>query len=127
MTFTCVCTTTGDSKTVNNCNECTNFCKNQSMTCVPDPDPNPTVNAVLGVSVAIFVTFFIISILLLVFMIWFSVVVMKKCKGKPAWLNPTVITLLILWLLMGWFPGVGLAFFIALLVILIVFNNKCKK
>jgi hypothetical protein len=83
--------------------------------------------ALLGISLTVIIGFIVISIAILVLMVWFSVHVMNKCKGKPKWLNPTVITLLVLWLLMGWFPPLGLVFFIVLLVILIMYNGKCKK
>ena len=65
-----------------------------------------------------------ISLLLLLLMVWFSIHVMNKCKGKPKWLNPTIITLLVLWILIGWVPPLGFLLFITLLVILIIHNKK---
>lgn len=81
----------------------------------------------LGVSVAVFIALAIVSIIVFALMIWFSIHVMNKCKGKPKWLKPTIIILLVLWILMGWLPPAGLLFFIVLLVILIIYNGKCKK
>jgi len=79
----------------------------------------------VGLSVGVFLAILLVSLVLWIFLIWFSIHVMRKCHGQPGWLNPTVITLLVLYFLMGWIPGLGFLFFIALLIILIVFNNKC--
>jgi hypothetical protein len=113
---------------VSDCAECNDLCKEAiSQSCSDTDEPKKATGMVLGLSLTFFLVMFVISIALLIFMIWFSVHVLKKCKGKPSWLNPTVITLLVLWLLIGWFPGLGLVLFVALLVILIIYNNKCKK
>lgn len=121
MSYTCSCLTNNKSSVLDDCSKCQEFCESNNYQCT---DNNNTFS---GVPYITFVVLVVIQIALLVFMIAFSIVVIKKCKGKPSWLNPTIITLLILWLLIGWFPGIGLALFIALLIILIVFNNKCKK
>jgi hypothetical protein len=86
-----------------------------------------TNEVVLGISVSLFIILVVFQILFLIFMIWFSIHVIKKCKNKPSWLNPTIITLLILWLIIGWYPGVGFALFITLFIILISFNISCNK
>lgn len=52
---------------------------------------------------------------------------MRKCNGKPSWLNPVIITLLVLWIIFSWVPFIGFALFIALLVLLINYDNICKK
>lgn len=124
MTFTCMCLDDGTTKTVDQCSDCICTPGTRSSCTL---DPQTSTNLVVGVTLSLFLVFLVISIVLLVLMIWFAVVVMKRCKGKPGWLNPTVITLLILWLLLGWVPGIGLVFFIALLILLIVYYNRCKK
>lgn len=73
------------------------------------------------------ITIIILQTAFLIAMIIFAVIVLKKCRGDPKWLNPTVITLLILWVLIGWFPGIGFLLFITLLTILIIFALKCKN
>lgn len=84
-------------------------------------------NTSFGLSLTLYVLIVIIQILLLVFMIIYSISVMKKCKGKPSWLNPVIITLLVLWIILSWVPFVGFALFVALLVILLNYDNVCKK
>lgn len=42
---------------------------------------------------------------------------MRKCNGKPSWLNPVIITLSVLWIIFSWVPFIGFALFVALLVI----------
>lgn len=128
MSNNCVCTGTYSFQDVQNCSACSDLCgsvgQNQ-ISCSPSPQKVGTV--VLGVSLTVFLVILAIQIALLIFMIWFSIHVMRKCKGKPKWLNPTVIALLVIWILIGWFPGIGFLDFIVLLVILIIYNNKCKK
>jgi hypothetical protein len=80
----------------------------------------------LGLSIGVFLAILLVTIAVWALMIWFSVHVMNKCGGKPGWLNPTVITLLVLFFLGGWIPGLGFVFFVALLVLLIAYNSKCK-
>jgi len=117
MSVKCVCPN-GNTYIKSFCSDC-----QQDCTCIEEPTSEQ--KAVLGLGLAVFLVFLIIQILLLIFMIWFSIHVMTKCKGNPTWLNPTVIALLILWVIIGWFPGIGIALFIALLVILIIYNQKC--
>lgn len=84
-------------------------------------------NTSFGLSLSLYILIIIIQILLLVFMIIYSISVMRKCNGKPSWLNPVIITLLVLWIIFSWVPFIGFALFIALLVLLINYDNICKK
>ena len=106
MSYTCTCldgngNPLGSPKSATSCDECSTFCTSNNYQCsyIDNQD-------FAGIS---------------------SVVVIKRCKGKPSWLNPTVILLLVFWLLFGWFPGIGFALFVALLVILIIYGNQCKN
>jgi hypothetical protein len=81
----------------------------------------------LGINTALFYTMLVIQIIALALLVWFSIYVMNKCNGNPKWLNPVIITLLILYLLLGWFPFIGILLFIPLIVILLVYNNRCNK
>lgn len=121
MLYTCTCN--GQVSTVDTCSKCT--CPSGTLTCFPENTNGSS--TVLGISLAFFLILFFITVAIWAVMIWFSVHVMRKCKGRPGWLNPTVITLLVLWLLMGWIPGLGFLFFVSLLIILIIFNNKCNQ
>jgi hypothetical protein len=130
MTVTCTCVNNekgGEKITIENqpdCTTCANKCLEQGHgsqgECIDT-------GKLLGLSIGVLLAFILVSIIVLFIMVWFSMRVMNKCKGKPGWLNPLIITLLVLWLLMGWFPPIGLLLFIILLVILIMYNNKCKK
>lgn len=128
MDYKCICSNGNVIyKSGNDCNVCTSACAGYGGLSSCQLQPTSEQKAVLGMSLALFLIFLIIQILLLIFMIWFSIHVLKRCNGTPQWLNPTVIALLILWALIGWFPGIGLLLFVALLVILIIYNNKCSK
>jgi len=122
------CTCYGDglktsSLDVSNCAACRAICLSQGYgqsDCV-DKD-----SLTLGVNTALFWTMLVLQILSFVLITWFAMNIMRKCKGNPKWLNPIIITLIVLYLLGGWFPFVGLIIFIILLVILLVYNNKCR-
>lgn len=91
-----------------------------------DQDQNVSSSAlVMGFSVATFVIFLFLQIFLLFFMIWFSISVLQRCQNKPFWLSPTIIILLLLWIFIGWYPGIGFALFIVLLLLLMYFSAKC--
>lgn len=123
MSFKCTCDN-GNVSTVDNCDSCAIQCfGTQGYTCEDIKEQQ----MLLGITYTVFIIFVIIQILLWIFMIFFTVTVLKKCNGKIPWLAPVCITLLVLWICIGWFPGVGLVLFIALLVILLVFEGKCKK
>lgn len=93
----------------------------------PPPPPPPDPTKIMGIGMGIFLAMIVIYLILLVVMIWFSIHVMNKCGGTPSWLNPTIISLLVIWVILGWVPGLGQIDFVVLLIILIIFNNKCKK
>jgi len=116
--FTCTCN--GASTIVSSCDQCR--CSEGIATCTANTNA-PKI--VLGISLGLFVTIFVLTLVVWALMIWFSVHVLRKCKGKPNWLNPVVITLLVVWLLLGWVPGLGFVFFVALLILLILYNVQC--
>lgn len=117
MSCTCYCPE-GNTIQVDSCNLC-------PVGCSCDCNNTKAENVIIGITLTAFIILIVLNIVLLAFMIWFSVATIKRCKGKPGWLNPTIITLLILWLLLSWVPGFGLVCFIVLLVILINFYIKC--
>ena len=111
------------SMDVNNCNVCSAICKSNgygTSECV-DKD-----SLTLGINTALFWTMLVLQILSFVLITWFAINIMSRCNGNPNWLNPVIITLIVLYLLGGWFPFIGLVIFIVLLVILLIYNNKCK-
>ena len=129
MSYKCACinangSSTGSTITVTNCSQCQNICGMNYSCSLKDDD---STQEFAGITMGVFIALVVIQLLLWAVMIIFSVIVLKKCKGNPKWLNPTVITLLVLWLLCGWFPGIGFALFVALLIILIIFANQCKS
>lgn len=121
----CVC---GDGTIFSNatdCNDCQKQCNDDGHGGFTCASVNP--KTFMGISVAIVLVLLWISIALFIGMIVFSVIVLRRCGDKPSWLKPTVISLLVLWILFSWFPGLNIIFFVVLLVILIVFINKCSK
>lgn len=126
--YSCTCLDGAFRSDEPNCEECKKWCASQStsmQTCFLN-DAQKTTNTVVGVSPGVFFGFLVLSIIFWVLLLWFSIHVLKKCRGKPTWLNGTVIALLVLIFLMGWVPGLGLLLLISLLVLLIVYNNSCK-
>ena len=129
MSYECTCLDssgfpTGFTATVSDCFQCSNTCGNYYSCNLKEDDSS---NEFAGITLGVFIALVVIQLVLWAVMIIFSVIVLKKCKGNPKWLNPTVITLLVLWLICGWFPGIGFALFVALLIILIIYANQCKS
>ena len=121
MSYECRCQD-GNLVDTNDCGFCNKICldnKSSMESCVVKN------NAVLGFTVTMILLYFLISVILFLLVIWFSAVVIQKCNGRPAWLAPPIVTLLVLWFILGWVPGVGVAFFLVLLIVLVVFYNRC--
>lgn len=95
--------------------------------CVLNAPNTASTAAIAGVSAGIFFTLLVLSIVFWIFLLWFSIHVMKKCRGKPTWLNGTVIALLVFLFLLGWVPGLGLILLVGLLVLLLIYQNQCKN
>lgn len=107
---------------VTSCAQCTTKCEGKGgiMSCT---DTN-AIRSFFGMSMAVFFFILVIYILLLIGMITWSIHTMKICNGNPSWLNPTIIVLLVLWILA--FP-ISPLIFVALLIILIIFSGGCKS
>lgn len=119
-TIPCTCSDGSTPSDVYSCAQCNKECNNNVRSCV---DTNAA-KSIFGLSFAIFFVMLVIYIILLVTMIMWSIHTMKICNGNPTWLNPTIIVLLVLWILA--FPLSPLIF-IALLIILIIFSGKCRS
>ena len=118
---------------VDNCSQCSlEICQKRGKTLQEKSLQNTTMTdcfsdaPIFGMSIALFLTIVIIQIVIWLIMIFFSVAVYKKCKNKPN-VRVAIVTLLILWIIFSWIPFFGFVLFIVLLVILIVYNNECKK
>lgn len=84
-------------------------------------------NEVMGLTYAVFISSILLSLLLWVFMIIWTVMVLKRCRNRAKWFQPTVITLLVLWILLGsWIPGLSLILFLSLLVLLLQQQQYCS-
>ena len=126
MSFQCTCANGTIFKNQSSCSDCGELCNNNgtSYACVPEPS---STSFFLGVSLAFYIFIVIFSLLLFLCLLYFSIVVMRKCNNKPHWRNPTIIILLSIWILFSWVPGFGLFVFIILISLLIYFHEKCKK
>ena len=49
----------------------------------------------------------------------------QRCKGKPNWLSPTLLTLVILTLMLGWVPILNILLIIALITITMHYYISC--
>jgi len=48
--------------------------------------------------------------------------------GRPRWLQPTLITLLVLWIIFCWYPIVGVCIFALIIIILgVFFFSTCNR
>lgn len=105
--------------TLDNCINTQNKSETKSVLCSSD-------EPIFGLNVTLFLLIVILQIVIWVIMIFFSVIVLKKCKNKSG-VRVAIITLLVLWILLSWIPFLGFLLFIVLLIILIIYNNECKS
>lgn len=123
MSLSCFCNDGNVFNNITDCSQCSQKCSSTDYSCLPQRE----INFIMGVSITTYIILIVLSIALFVFLIYFSIHVMKKCKGKPKWLNPTIITLLVIWILFSWVPGFGFFAFLFLIILLIYFQQKCKN
>jgi uncharacterized membrane protein HdeD (DUF308 family) len=83
-------------------------------------------NNILGCPFTAFYTLLIFQIILFILSIIFSIDIIYNYtnKKKYNWVLPTIITLLVLYVLGGWYPGVGIIIFITLLSIFLYVSQN---
>lgn len=82
---------------------------------------------IMGLTYAVFISSLLLSLLLWTFMIIWTIMVLKRCQNRTQWFKPTVITLLVLWILLGsWIPGLSIILFLCLLVLLLQQQQYCN-
>ena len=50
---------------------------------------------------------------------------LERCKGKPKWLSPLLLTLSILVLVLGWVPILNIILVIALIIVVMHYYTSC--
>ncbi len=116
MSYYCVCEPSKAKTATKDCATCMSFC-NSDYSCVQD-------ESFSGITLIQFTILFIIQMLLFVIMLVVSIVCLRQHSFRPRWFLYTVTGLLLLWLLIGWFPGVGLVLWITLIGVLIYGSKK---
>ena len=127
MSYNCTCLnkTTGKvaqpSIIISSCLECSTRCgENETTVCEAR-------NTSSSLNVEGFLIILLVQIVLFFVMLSFSIAVLSKLRWKPMWLVILVAVLLIAWIAIGWYPGVGLGIFLVLSILLIVFYQKSSK
>ena len=127
MSYNCTCLnkTTGKvaqpSIIISSCVECSTRCgENETTVCEAR-------NSSSSLDVEGFLIILLVQIVLFFVMLSFSIAVLSKLRWKPMWLVILVAALLLAWIAIGWYPGVGLGIFLVLSILLIVFYQKSSK
>lgn len=71
--------------------------------------------------VGVFLIFFMVGLFFLILMTLLTMRLFERTKGKPGWLKPVMITLLVLFFLSGIF---NIVFFIPWLILLLIYWGK---
>ena len=114
----CKCDENND-KFGDNCKDCGNLCQGGTHECIDDKT--------LGMATNIFITLMVLSYVFFLLLIYFVIKTLDRCKGKPKWLSPLLLTLVILVLILGWVPILNIILVIALLVVMMHFYTSCGK
>lgn len=104
---------------VSSCSECSDRCGEDEMVCETRNVPK--------IDVETFLILLVIQIVLFFVMASFSFSVLSQCKWKPRWLIAFVVLILIAWVAIGWYPGVGLGLGFIMFILLMIYYVKCSK
>ena len=110
----------GNSYIVNKCGkQCNNACQNDGSVddCIDDKT--------LGMATDIFITLLVLSYVFFLIILYYVLQTVQRCKGKPNWLSPTLLTLVILTLMLGWVPILNILLIIALITITMHYYISC--
>ena len=124
MSYSCVCANGDIYTNVSRCSVC-------GLLCGPDQAYRCEETQILGVEYTTFLILMVLSLVLFLGILAYAVVVMRRCASttdpyvNPPWLLPTVIILLILFLVVCWIPGLGFLMFVTLLCILLIYSSRC--
>jgi len=110
----------GHSYIGHKCKDCNRICEDKGSidNCIDDKT--------LGMATDIFITLLILSYVFFLVLIYYVIQTLQKCKGNPQWLSPTLITLVILSLLLGWVPILNILLIIALITITMHYYVSCR-
>ena len=113
----CVCKNS-ENKLEQSCSNCQNACgKDNYEKCID--------NQTLGMATEVFITLLVLTYVFFILLLYFVIKTLQRCKGKPKWLSPLLLTLTILLLTLGWVPIFNIILVIALIVVLMHFYTTC--
>jgi len=101
------------------CKDCNQACQNDGS--VDDCVDNKT----LGMATEIVITLLILSYVFFLIILYYVLQTVQRCKGNPSWLAPTLTSLVILTLVLGWVPILNILLIMALIVITMHYYVSC--
>ena len=114
----CICKK-GTSQTRDACSECQDACgTNNYDHCIDDQT--------LGMATDIVITLLVLTYVFFILLLYFVIKTLQRCKGKPKWLSPLLITLLVLILVLGWVPILNIILIVVLIVVIIHYYTVCN-
>ena len=114
----CTCYSNITEQKQNNCNECHDLCKSNGGI-------KQCSKFTLGMMTEIVITLLVLSYVFFILLLYFVIKTLERCKGKPKWLSPLLLTLTILLLTLGWVPILNIILVITLIVVLMHFYTTC--
>ena len=114
----CTCNSNIKEQKKDTCDDCYTLCtKNSGMKQCSNIPPS--------MMTEVFITLLVLSYVFLLLLFYFIIKTLQRCKGKPKWLSPLLITLTILLLTLGWVPILNIILVIVLIVVLMHFYTTC--
>ena len=111
----------GSSYVSHKCKDCNTICERNNRggldNCIDDKT--------LGMATDVFITLLVLSYVFFLVIIYYVMQTLQKCKGKPKWLSPTLTTLVILTLVLGWVPILNILLIIGLITITMHYYVSC--
>lgn len=103
------------------CMDCNEMCEKDNTSVDSCVD-----NKTLGMATDVFITLLVLSYVFFLILLYYVMQTIQRCNGNPKWLAPTLITLVILILVLGWVPILNIILIIALIVITMQYYVICK-
>ena len=136
MTWSCKCAPSGKTFPIDNCDNCNiENCppcpegRTCDIGCISEPSESDS-STFNGFPIILFIILFVIQMALFLIMLVISIIILKKLTKQKKISQPMtifIICILLLWILVGWYPFVGLALFIILLICILSLTSTNSK
>ena len=101
-----------------------------NVSCISDPNNKPESSTFNGFPIVLFIILFVIQMSLFIIMLVVTIIILKKLtkeKKISKAMTVFIVCILLLWVLVGWYPFVGIGLFLILLVCIISLTSSKQE